>query len=111
MGQSLIASGLVPKTKSVFIISGGELTMTERDPALSQIVGGQFHRDPVTRQNADTIPPQAAGKVGQDYSFMFQLHAEQTARKLLEHGAGNFNAVFFAQSNSFLSKFTSAPGS
>jgi hypothetical protein len=76
--------------------------MAERDPALRQIVRGQFHGDPVTRQYTDTIPAQAASQVGQNYSFMFELHAEQTARKLLEHGAGNFNAVFFAQSNSFL---------
>jgi hypothetical protein len=44
--------------------------------------------------------------MGQNYSFMFQLHAEQAARKLLEHGTGYFNAVFFAQSNSFLLIFT-----
>jgi hypothetical protein len=37
---------------------------------------------------------------------MFQLNAKQTARKLLEHRACYFNAVFFAQSNSFLSNIS-----
>jgi hypothetical protein len=33
---------------------------------------------------------------------MLQLNAEQSARKLLEHCACDFYAIFFAQSNSFL---------
>lgn len=107
MGQSLIASGLVPKTKSVLIISGGRLPVSECNPALRQVVGGKFHGHPIARQNADTITPQAACQMRQNHSFMFQLYAEQTARKLLEHGAGYFNAIFFAQSNSFLYEFTS----
>jgi hypothetical protein len=106
-GQSLIASGRVPKTKSVLIISGGKLTMSERDPTLRQIIWREFHGDPVTCQYADTIPTKASRQMGQNYSFMFQLHTEQAARKLLEHGTGYFNAVFFAQSNSFLLVFTS----
>jgi hypothetical protein len=105
-GQSLIASGRVPKTKSALIISGGELTMSERDPALRQIIWREFHGDSVTCQYADTIPTKAARQMGQNYSFMFQLHTEQAARKLFEHGTSYFNAVFFAQSNSFLFIFT-----
>jgi hypothetical protein len=38
---------------------------------------------------------------------MFELNAEQSARKLLEHCAGYFNTIFFAQSKSFLSGFVS----
>jgi hypothetical protein len=89
----------------------GGLTMSERDPALRQIIWREFHGHTVTRQNADAIPPQAPRQMGQNYSFMFQLYTEQAARKLLEHGTGYFDAVFFAQSNSFLLVFTSDAGS
>ena len=37
--------------------------MAERDPALRQIIRREFHRDPVTSQNAYTVPAQAPRQV------------------------------------------------
>jgi hypothetical protein len=89
-----MASGLVPKMKRVFSV---ELSVTEGDAALRQIVGGKFEGDSITRQNADAISPQPAGQVRQDHAILLQLNAELAARELFENGSGYFNAVFFAQ--------------
>jgi len=75
--------------------------MPERDSALGQIVRGEFHRDAVTRKDADAIAAQAASQMRQYHPFMFQLHAEESAREFFQDGAGYFNAVFFTQSISF----------
>lgn len=70
--------------------------MPKCNATLGQIVRRELQRDLVPGQNTDAIAAETAGKVSEDYSFVFQLNAEETARKFLEHGAGNFYAVFFA---------------
>src|ERR1051325_9800768 len=72
------------------------LSVTEGDAALSQVVGRQFQGDPVAGQDANSIPPQAAGQVGQNNAVMFQLHAEQPAGEFFQNRTGYFNAVFLA---------------
>jgi hypothetical protein len=78
----------------------GQLTVAERNPTLGQIVRRKLHRDLVARQNADSVAPEPSGKVRQDGALMFQLHAEQAARKLFQNGPGYFNTVFFTHSTS-----------
>jgi hypothetical protein len=77
--------------------------VAESDAALGKVVGGKLHRDAVSGKHADAVAAQAARQVSQNDLFVFQLYTEQTTRKLLEHGTCYFDAIFFAQSNSFRS--------
>ena len=45
---------------------------------------------------AGAVAAQPAGQVGKNNAFVLQLNAEQPAGKLLQNGAGYFNAVLFA---------------
>jgi hypothetical protein len=56
--------------------AGRGLTMTERDPALRQIVRGEFQSDFVTRQNANSVAAEPSRQVRKYNSFMFELDAE-----------------------------------
>jgi hypothetical protein len=80
--------------------------VAERDPPLGEIVGGEFHSDAIASQNADAIAPEPSREMRENDAFMLELYAEQTAGKFFENGAGYFDAVFFAQSNSFLTNST-----
>jgi uncharacterized protein Veg len=72
--------------------------MTESDPAFGQIVGGKFECDFIASENSNSIAAQTTGQMGEDYSLMFQLHAEQTAGKFLQYGTSYFYAVFLTHS-------------
>jgi len=74
--------------------------VSEGNPAFGQIVGGKFQSDLISRQHADAIAAEAASKVCQHHSLMFQLNAEETAGKLLQHGSGYFYTVFLTHSTS-----------
>ncbi len=74
--------------------------MPEGDASLGEIVGGELERDLIARENADAITPQAARKVREDNTLVFELNTEETARKLFENGPGNFYTVFLAHSTS-----------
>jgi len=63
--------------------SGIGSAVTERDSSLREIVGRHFQSDFIAGQNANAIPAQPPGQVGQHYPFMLQLNAEQAAGKLL----------------------------
>ena len=78
-----------------FGISKGKLTMPERDSSLGEIVGGEFQRDFISGEHPDAITAEPAGQVGQHDAVVFELYAEQTARKLFQHGSCHFDAVFF----------------
>jgi len=84
--------------------SGGKLFLSvpERDPAFGQIVRREFESHFVAGEHANAIAAKAARKMGQHDAVMVQLHAEQTARKLLENGACYFYAVFLTHSTSLL---------
>jgi hypothetical protein len=73
-----------------------DLPVPERDSALGQVVRGQFQGDFIAREHADAVAPQSACQVGQDDAVMFELNAELAGRKLLQNGAGYFDAIFFA---------------
>ena len=74
--------------------------MPEGNSALCQIIGGELEGDFVARQNSNAVSTQTPGQMGQYDSLVFQLNAEQTAGKLFEHGALDFNAIFFTHSTS-----------
>ena len=74
---------------------GWTLPVTERDTPFGQIVRRQFHGDFIARQDADAIAAQPAGQVSQNNPFVLELHAKQTAGKLFQYSAGDFDAVFF----------------
>jgi hypothetical protein len=78
----------------------GRLTVAKSDAALGQIVRREFQRDFIAREHANAIAAQPPGKMRQYNSFVFELNAEQSARKFFENGSRNFNAVFFAHSTS-----------
>jgi ABC-type lipoprotein export system ATPase subunit len=46
-------------------------------------------------KDANAVAAETAGEVGQDFTFVLQLHAEKPAGKLLQNGSGYFNTVFF----------------
>src|SRR5262245_2945349 len=49
------------------------LLETIGDAALGQVVGGHFDENLVARQNADAVLAHAAGRVGDDLVFVFEL--------------------------------------
>ena len=69
--------------------------MPEGDSSLGEIVGGEFQRDFISGEHPDAITAEPAGQVGQHDAIVFELYAEQTARKLFQHGSSYFDAVFF----------------
>jgi hypothetical protein len=71
------------------------LAVPKRDSAFCQVVGGQFQGYFIARKHADTVAPQSACQVGQDDALMFKLNAELAGRKLFQHSAGYFDAIFF----------------
>src|SRR5580658_2448122 len=74
--------------------------MAKCDPAFGQIVGREFQRDFVSRQNANAIAAQPACQMGKNDPVVLQLNAEQTARKFLEDSSRDFYAVFLTHSTS-----------
>src|SRR5690349_19882782 len=73
-----------------------QLAVPEGDPAFGEIVRRQLQGHLVAREDADAIPAQAAGGVGEDDTIVFQFNAEETAGEFFENRAGYFDAVFFA---------------
>src|SRR6185312_10462143 len=96
-GESLTASGRVPKTKRAFTGGLGTdgLAMAEGDAALGEVVRGEFEGDFIAGEDADAIAPQAAGEVSEHQTVMFELNREFSAGEFLDHGALYFYAVFF----------------
>jgi hypothetical protein len=74
--------------------------MAESDPALRQVVRGEFESDFIACQDANAIAAEAAGEMRQHNFFVVQLDAEESTGKFFQHGSGYFNAVFFTHSTS-----------
>ena len=100
-GQSLIASGRVPKTRSSGFGAAEdrrELLVAVSDASLREVIGRHLEGDAVARQHADAIASQLAGQVSQNGAVLIELNAEKSARKFFDYGSGNFYAVFFTHS-------------
>ena len=74
------------------------LPVAKGDAPFGQVVGREFHGDAVAGKHADAVAAQTAGEVREHDTLMFQLDAEQTARKLLQDNSGDFDIVFFTHS-------------
>ena len=83
--------------------------MPKCNASFGEIVGGEFERDLIARQNADAIAPQAARKVREDNALVFELNTEETTRKFFENGPGNFDTVFLAHSTSSMASNAGSP--
>jgi hypothetical protein len=75
--------------------------VTERDAAFGEIVRGEFQRDFIARENADTIAAKPTCQVGQHYTLVFELYAKQAAGEFFQNRTGNFYAVLFTHKPPF----------
>jgi hypothetical protein len=61
----------------------GRLTVPEGDSAFGQIVRGHLEGDFIAGQDANPVAAQPAREMRENHPFVLELHAEQTAGKLL----------------------------
>jgi hypothetical protein len=71
------------------------LTLTEDDSATIQIVGGNFDRNAVSRDDADEVLPHLAGDVRQHFMSVVQRDTKLRVRQRLADGTFNFDGLFF----------------
>ncbi len=82
---------------------GAGLSETVGDTALGEVVGRHFDENLVAGQNTDAVLPHAARGVGDDFMFVFQLHAEGRVGQEFGHDSREFENFFFCHSDrSFL---------
>src|SRR3984957_7300024 len=74
------------------------LTVAKGDSPLGEVVPRQLQGDAVAGKDADAVAAQPAGQVREHDTVMFQLNAEQTARKFFQDNSGDFDIVFFTHS-------------
>jgi hypothetical protein len=55
---------------------------SEDDPALAQIVRGEFDRDLVARENADVVHAHLPGYVSQQHMAIFQFDPKRSVREV-----------------------------
>src|SRR4029077_9552605 len=63
--------------------------------ASGEAVGGQFHADPVPREDPDVVHPHLPRDVGQHLVPVLQLHAEHGVGQWLDHRALDLDDVVF----------------
>jgi hypothetical protein len=99
-GQSLIASGRVPKmTRILFLEEGiGDLLVPVGDASLGEVIRRHFESYAISGKDPDSIAPQLACQMRQHGSILVELDAKQTAWKLFNYRSSNFNAIFFTHS-------------
>jgi hypothetical protein len=56
-------------------------TVPVRYAALGQVVGREFHFDPIARKNLDAVTPQTSGDMGEDNVAVIEFDGERGARK------------------------------
>jgi hypothetical protein len=66
------------------------------DPALGEVVWGEFECDPIAGEYADAIATKLAGEVCKNGAFLIELYAVETAWELFYYGSSDFYAIFFA---------------
>jgi hypothetical protein len=60
-----------------------------------QIVRGQFHKNFVTRQDANEILAHLSGNVRQNHMFVFELNPEHGVREGFDHRADDLYCILF----------------
>ena len=73
----------------------GESPFAERDPALGEVVGGEFDLHFVARNDTDEIFPHLAGNVGVDDVPTGDLHPEAGVGEGLRDDPLHFKSLFF----------------
>ena len=69
--------------------------VTETDAPALQIVGRHFNDHPVADTRADAELAHLAGRVGQDFVIIVELHPEVAVRENLGDGTVKFQQLFF----------------
>ena len=69
--------------------------VAEHDATLGQVVGREFQRDVVTRNDADVVLAHLAAGVGDQLVTVFQRDAESRVGKHFGHSSAHFNQFFF----------------
>jgi hypothetical protein len=59
----------------------GPLLVAVDDPPAGQVVGAQFHHDPVVGQDPDVVHPHLPADMGQDLVPVVKLHSEEGIRE------------------------------
>jgi len=59
----------------------GPLLVAVDDPPAGQVVGAQFHHDPVVGQDPDVVHPHLPADVGKDLVPVVKLHPEEGIRE------------------------------
>ena len=71
--------------------------MAERDAALGQIIGRQFQRDFITRENADVVLAHLAGGLGSQSMTVVQRNTVTGIRQYFVDGPVHFDEFFSSQ--------------
>jgi hypothetical protein len=95
MGQSLIASGRVPKMKRTRLDRGARLFVAVGDPALGQIIRRHLDGDAIPGQDAYPVSAQFPGKMSEHETLGIELNAKLAGGEFLNYSSGHFNTIFF----------------
>ena len=79
----------------------GRLFETVGDPALGQIIGGHFNQHLVTCQNANTVFPHFASRMGNDLVIIFQLNPKHRIGQQFTDHAREFEKLFLRHAKPF----------
>src|SRR5208283_84632 len=103
-GQSLIASGRVPKISrtrervAVSCFGAGDLLVAVGNASLGEVIWRHLQCDAIAGQHSNAVAPKLACQVSQDCSFLIELNAEKPTRELFNHGSGYLDTIFFTHS-------------
>lgn len=69
---------------------------TEHDPGTGQVIGGQFHRNLVTGQDADVVHPHLARDMPEYDVSIFKLDPERRVRQRFKDLALHLDGIFLS---------------
>ena len=94
----MLASARTTRRRAIPGGRGGSFVfMTEINSRLGQVVGGHLDRNPVARQNADSVLLHASRRVGEHFVPTFQGNAEPGIGQNFAYDAFKFDQIFFSQ--------------
>ena len=79
------------------------------DPALGEIVGGQFDEHLVADENADAVLAHLAGGMAEDLVIVLETHAKHRIGEQLDHLPTHFEEFFFRQAVSLSGSIARGP--
>lgn len=72
---------IVPEIPEPYDFAERNLSVAKRNSSLGEVVGGEFQGDFIAGKHADAVAAQPAREMGQNYTVVFELDAEQPARE------------------------------